>query len=433
MDLLIILTYAGVCIAVFKVFKIPLNKWTVPTAMLGGIVLIATLLLLMNYNHPYTKFAREYFVSVPIVPAVKGVVVDVEAEPNQPLKQGDVLFRIDPTPFEYEVQRLEAMLADASAGAAQLEERYIAAQAATKQALAEVRAAESELDRQAREALEQARAAVATVQSRYDFAEKEEQRYRELVSKGTISRERYDRSKQTLDSLKAQLDQARAAQRQASEKLSGGGDRIQSTRERLSQAGAQEREARLAFEAESGGQNPQVQRISAELGQKRWELEQATVRAPSDGYVTQMALRPGMMAASLPLRPVMIFVPKESAGIAGAFWQNSLLRLEPGVEAEAIIPAIPGRVFKGKIKQVLPAISEGEIQAGGTLQSGNRLFARGRSIVIIELDDDLSEYRLPSGFSAEVAVYTEHFHHVAVMRKVLLRVNSWLNYVFGDH
>ena len=36
MDLLLILTYGALCIAVFKIFKIPLNKWTVPTAALGG-------------------------------------------------------------------------------------------------------------------------------------------------------------------------------------------------------------------------------------------------------------------------------------------------------------------------------------------------------------------------------------------------------------
>ena len=34
MDLLLILTYTALCIGIFKIFKIPLNKWTVPTAVL---------------------------------------------------------------------------------------------------------------------------------------------------------------------------------------------------------------------------------------------------------------------------------------------------------------------------------------------------------------------------------------------------------------
>lgn len=80
MDLLLILTYASICIVIFKVFKIPMNKWTVPTAVLGGVVLIGALLLIMNYNHPYSRFAREYYVTIPITPAVKGLVISVEAK-----------------------------------------------------------------------------------------------------------------------------------------------------------------------------------------------------------------------------------------------------------------------------------------------------------------------------------------------------------------
>ena len=94
MDLLLILTYAAVCIAIFKVFKIPLNKWSVPTAVLGGIFLIGALIFVMNYNHPYSEISRQYFVTTPIVPTVSGRVVEVPVKGNAKLKKGDVLFRI---------------------------------------------------------------------------------------------------------------------------------------------------------------------------------------------------------------------------------------------------------------------------------------------------------------------------------------------------
>ena len=68
MDLLLILTYTALCIGIFKIFKIPLNKWTVPTAVLGGVIIIGTLIMLMNYNHPYSELARNYYVSTPVVP-----------------------------------------------------------------------------------------------------------------------------------------------------------------------------------------------------------------------------------------------------------------------------------------------------------------------------------------------------------------------------
>ncbi len=47
-------------------------------------------------------------------------------------------------------------------------------------------------------------------------------------------------------------------------------------------------------------------------------------------------------------------------------------------------------------------------------------------------EDDLSPYKLVPGTTGAAAVYTEHFHHLAVMRKVLLRMNSWTNYLFSD-
>jgi hypothetical protein len=58
-EVLMIVTYTGLCWAVFKIFRIPLNKWSVPTAVLGGAVLIGASLMLMNYNHPYSTLVRE--------------------------------------------------------------------------------------------------------------------------------------------------------------------------------------------------------------------------------------------------------------------------------------------------------------------------------------------------------------------------------------
>ena len=87
METLLLLTYTAICIFIFKVFKVPLNKWTVPTAALGGAVLIGSLVLVMNYNHPYSYMARELFVTTPIVPAVGGIVISVDVEPNELVRE----------------------------------------------------------------------------------------------------------------------------------------------------------------------------------------------------------------------------------------------------------------------------------------------------------------------------------------------------------
>ena len=96
MDLLIILTYVAIAWSIFKIFKIPVNKWTVPTAALGGVFIVSALILLMNYNHPYTFLAQKAVISIPITPQVTGVVDSVTDKANQRVKKGEVLFTIRP-------------------------------------------------------------------------------------------------------------------------------------------------------------------------------------------------------------------------------------------------------------------------------------------------------------------------------------------------
>src|SRR5436305_7209811 len=149
MELLLILIYVSICYVVFKVFRIPINQWSLATAALGGIVGIALLLLIMNYNHPFTKNARIYFSVTPVLPTVRGRIIEVPVKENAPLKEGDVLFRIDPKPFEYVVEQKKAALAEAEQNVRQLKASLDQAAAATEQANAQFTLAQQNYDRQA--------------------------------------------------------------------------------------------------------------------------------------------------------------------------------------------------------------------------------------------------------------------------------------------
>ena len=92
MELLMMLAYTAICIVIFKLFRIPLNKWTVPTAALGGIVLISTVVITMNYNHPYAELGRQYFVTTPIVPNVSGQVIEVPVKGHSRWKRAMCCF-----------------------------------------------------------------------------------------------------------------------------------------------------------------------------------------------------------------------------------------------------------------------------------------------------------------------------------------------------
>jgi multidrug resistance efflux pump len=110
MELLLI--HTTICVAIVKIFRIPVHQWTLPTAAFGRVFLITGILLVINYNHPFTKSARIYFITTPIMPGVKGRMVEVPVKPSEPLKEGDVLSHIDSRPYEYVVDQKKALLAE---------------------------------------------------------------------------------------------------------------------------------------------------------------------------------------------------------------------------------------------------------------------------------------------------------------------------------
>jgi len=375
MELLLILIYVSICYVIFKIFRIPVNQWSLATAVLGGIIGIATLLLIMNYNHPFTTNARIYFAVTPVLPGVRGRVVEVPVETNKPLKQGDVLFRVDPKPYEYVVEQKKAALAEAQQNVMQLKAAFDQAAAGTQRAAAQFKLAQQNYARQS-----------------------------ELFEKKVIA-------PATLETYERNLD---------------------TSRQSFEGAKAEEERARLAYASNVNGVHTTVARLTAELGDAQYDLEQTVTRAPAAGFVTQVALRPGMYVVPAPLRPAMVFVNTDvrDQELGAAFQQNSLQRVKNGDEAEVAFDAVPGRVFKASVRLVLDAIAAGQLQATGSLVDFGERTAGGRALAIIDIEDNISGYQIPAGAAAQVAIYTDHWHHVSLIRKILLRMRSWQNYLF---
>jgi multidrug resistance efflux pump len=428
---LILGTYGVACWLVFKKFRlVPVTTYTVCTAILGGIVLLMSILIMLSMCHPVTHDGRFYAAVTQIVPQVRGKVIEVPVVPNEPLKEGEELFRIEPRPYQLEVDRLEAALAGMNTDVAQLSEQLAAAEAAKREAEANLLVSESEYDRQARIALEQATDQINQIKSRLTYAETNLARNRELLPSGAVSQQQVDATVSQVDSLKAELNQATGAETAAQEKIASGSNRLQAAREALKGAEAAERQARLALEAESDGMNPEVRQTVAQLELKRWELEQTVVRAPSDGYATYVGLRPGQMATPLPLTAPIVFVTKENPTFIATFPQNVISMIEPGLEAELAFKAYPGRIFKAKVSRIAPIIPEGQFVASGQLQSVTPGTAPGHIPVVFEVGEDVTALDLPAGSQASVAVYTHYIHAMAIVRKIILRIKSWENYVF---
>jgi multidrug resistance efflux pump len=427
---LIVGTYGVLCWLLFVKFKlIPINTYTICTAVLGGIAILAALFISLSVFHPVGNDGRLYAPVVQIVSQVRGTVIEVPVEANKPLKAGDVLFRIDPKPYQIEVDRLKAVLAAKNVTFAQLTEQMSAAEAATKEARANLLVAESQFDRQARENYEAALAQVQQVQKRLDLAAANLGRL-EKADPAAVSAQEIDSARTRVLTLQEEQKQAVSAEKVAKEKLQSGSGSLEAVRQDIARLEASERQIRLQLKAESGGVNPEVREVMAQLDKAQWDLEQTVVRAPTDGYVPQQLLRPGMMAVPVPVKPLMMFVVNERPTLVATFQQKAISDIKPGLEAEVIFKAYPGRSFKVKVRRVLTAIREGELDAGGQIVSAASQSEHGNIPVVFDYEDDIAGLNLPVGSQASIAIYTERVHALSIVRKIILRMKSWENFVF---
>jgi multidrug resistance efflux pump len=304
------LLYIGLLFLLVRFKIVPWNTFWKISPAIWVVLLFVVLFIPMNWGAPSGDIVvlRQ---SVAIVPNVAGEVIDVPVQPNTPLKTGDVLFRIDPAPYEAQVRQIEAQL----------------------------KLAEMNLERAGQ--LEQRQAGtLATLQQR------EAER----------------------DALRAQLDSA------------------------------------------------------------KWNLDKTTVRAPSDGFVTNVGLRKGARVAAFPVSAVMAFIETEDTAVAVQVQQIYARHISPGQPVELTFKFLPGRIYTGRVVALLPATALGQQQTSGTA-------ARPLNIqpapfpVRIELDDRSIADRLPAGTTGEAAIYTNSVKPTHIIRRVMIRMSSYLNYV----
>jgi multidrug resistance efflux pump len=299
--------------------------------------------------------------SVEIVPNVSGQVIDVPVVANVPLKANDVLFRIDPTPFDYKVKQLKAELAAAQQKVGQLN-------ASLDAATANVKALDAQLA----------------------FSKQRLEDYRKLASTDATTKFRVEDEQKQAETLAAQLDAAKAQ--------------------------------------EIDGVNTDVARLTAALGNAQWELEQTTVRAPADGYVTNLALRKGARVTNLPLAPVMAFIDTSETIIGVEIAQIDARYVRAGQNVEITFKFAPGQVYTGKVTAVLQAIATGQMQTSGLAATPKQIQA-APFVARVALDDTEFARRLPAGSTGEAAIFTDRVRASHVIRRVLLRQVAITNYI----
>ena len=303
-------SYVVLLLLAFKLKIIKPTLWWKLSPIVWFLLLLICLFIPMQFWAPSGPLVVGAH-SVQIVPNVQGEVIEVPVDVNQYVKEGDVLFRIDPTLYQSQV-----------------------------------------------------------------------------------------------DGLTAQLDLARTRLDQA---------------ERLAKRGAGS-----VYDVEQF--KGQVGQLEAQLDSATYNLEETTVRAPSDGYVTSVGLREGARVANIPLAKAMAFLETSNQFMGCLIFQNHLRYLEPGLPAEISLKMYPGRAFDATVEYVVPVSPTGQIPPGGMAIAPKEL-PHTPFWVLIAPGEELAELDLPVGATGTVAIYSEVGSPTHVIRKVVIRVEAIMNYI----
>ncbi|TCG08424.1 multidrug transporter subunit MdtN [Paraburkholderia steynii] len=286
-----------------------------------AIVLVVLTLLLVVFvirqleRAPRTDDAYVYADTIDVVPEVNGRIVELPVHDNQAVKQGDLLFRIDPRPYQDALTRGKASLV-ALDRQIELTQRTVNAQQYNAESV--------------RAAVERARAAAAQASDTLH-------RMEPLLSHGYVSAEDVDRARTTQRATQAELSAAQLQAQQAAAAVSGV-------------------DALVAQRAV----------VTAEISLAELNLEYATVRAPFDGRIVSLKTATGQFATAL--KPVFTLIDTRHWYVVANFRETELKGIRSGTPATVYLMSDTDQRFRGTVDSISYGIASDE--AGLALPGG---------------------------------------------------------------
>lgn len=286
-----------------------------------------------------------------------GRIVDVAVRENQAVKKGDLLFKIDPQPYQIALNQADAAVATARLQVEQLRSSW-------QQAVAEEQSAEETLD----------------------YQQKVFARQQDLLKRGVSSNADFDAAENKLRNAEQALALAKERVSGALTALGGNPD--------------------LPTDQHPSVMQAQAARASAALA-----LEQTTVYAPADGVVSQTdRLRVGQYVTNPAMAPtvLMTLVETSSAYVEANFKETDLTHMRVGQPATITFDAYPDQTFKAEVESIDAGTGSAFSLLPAQNASGNWVKVVQRVPVRLKIDGDLDIAAVPAGLSASVDVDTGH-------------------------
>jgi multidrug resistance efflux pump len=350
----------------------PVRRWTL--IVLGAIVVLFLYSLIADRLTPYTSQATVQAFVVRMAPEVAGRVIEVNVIDNQRVKAGDVLFRIDPQPYEIAVRQADARLGSvgqtigaSTAAVASAQERLIEAEA------------------------------------KRDNVQEQANRVLQLVEKGVYAKARQDQATKEIEVAEANVREAASEVERARQEL-----------------------------GPQGNDNPQVREALAAVEQAKLDLIRTTVLAPADGVITNLQLTGGEFVTVG--QAALTFIDTSDAWINANFRENSLENIKPGDPVELVLDTLPGRVFAAKVQSVGWGVSQGSIDPEtGLPKIGEPMgLVRNPQRFTVKIEPNRSDYAAGSvryGSQANVVVYGTNNAIVNALGALFIRLVAVLTYV----
>lgn len=336
------------------------------------IVLIATYYVLSALHTPFTTDAYLQAYVVQVAPRVEGQVTRVNVVENQAVKKGDLMFEIDPRPFEYRVALLKAKRVDAVQQVAQLEAELAAANADVQRLEAEESYAKVVADQE------------------------------EMIFKQEATTDR--KYQQATQSLKA----AQAARAQGI---------------------ARAKKIEQALAAMVGDEHAIVAEIDAQLEVAELDLQWTKVYAPANGFVTNVQLREGDYLHSG--TQALTCIDTDRWWVVANFRENNLENVRQGQRVGLTINTYPGRIFPGVVDSVGWGVDQGQGAPSGVLpdvmepKNWIRLAQRFQVRIIPDVPP---EFPLRVGATASAAIYTRDDYWLNDVTHLLQRIEAALEH-----
>lgn len=175
----------------------------------------------------------------------------------------------------------------------------------------------------------------------------------------------------------------------------------------------------------------EVNVYKAQLTNATWELEKTVVRAPNKGQVVALLLRPGQRVGSVAIRSWVAFVEEGQRKLVVGIPQSRLRHVKRGQQADVVLQIYPGRVFQATVGDIIAINSAAQLQATGIIPQVPAPTdpALPYAVQLILDDDDFNLALIPGGAVGTAAIYTKSAAATHVIRKVMMRMTTWTNYL----